>query len=161
MKSRVDCHIRYDPEVDVALLSFMGSSSDSGGPALEFDDETGLAGLVRLGGDGEFDHLEILGAKRAVPRLVSKLRTPPPGVRDYCRGVVDVPMTVCEERGAVRFGLVDTPSGAREYEVPVRVEPPSSIVAALRYDGESGVLRSLTLFPSGGPLREFLGTASG
>ncbi|MFJ6743033.1 hypothetical protein ACIQOU_29595 [Streptomyces sp. NPDC091279] len=156
MTSRVDCHIRYDPEVDVALLSFVKSSSISGGPALEFDDETGLAGLVRLGAEGEFDHLELLGAKRAVPRLLSKLRTPPPGVRDYCRGVVEVWMAGPEEQGAVRFDLDDTATRGDEYEVSVRVESSSSTVATLMYDGDSGVLRSLTLFPSGNLLRDFI-----
>ncbi|MFI5524259.1 hypothetical protein [Streptomyces platensis] len=160
MTSRVDCHLRYDPEVDVALLSFVKSSSSSGGPALEFDDEAGLAGLVRLGDEGEFDHLELLGAKQVVPQFMSKLRTPPSGVRDYCRGVVEVWMTASEEQGAVRFDLVDTATGGGEYEVSVRGESSSSTVATLMYDGDSGVLRSVTLFPSGNLLRNFIGITS-
>ncbi|GGL18733.1 hypothetical protein [Streptomyces flaveus] len=160
MTSRVDCHIRYDPEVDVALLSFVKSSSSSGGPALEFDDETGLAGLVRLDTKGEFDHLELLGAKRAVPQFMPKLRTPPSGVRDYCRGVVEVWMTASEEQGTVRFDLVDTTTGGGEYEVSVRAESSSSTVATLMYEEDSGALRSLTLFPSGNLLRNFIGITS-
>ncbi|WP_143658833.1 hypothetical protein [Streptomyces platensis] len=160
MTSRVDCHLRYDPEVDVALLSFVKSSSSSGGPALEFDDETGLAGLVRLGDEGEFDHLELLGAKQVVPQFMPKLRTPPSGVRDYCRGVVEVWMTASAEQGAVRFDLVDTAAGGGEYEVSVRAESSSSTVATLKYDGDSGVLRSVTLFPSGNLLRNFIGITS-
>ncbi|MFE7776916.1 hypothetical protein ACFU5O_24090 [Streptomyces sp. NPDC057445] len=148
MTSRVDCHVRYDPEVDVALLSFTESSASPGGTALEFNDESGLAGLLRLGSEGKFDHLELLGAKRAVPQLIADLRPPAPGARDYCRGVVNVHVTATEQ-GAVRFDLDDIATTGNAYEVSVQAKSPSSTLATLRYDGDSGVLHSLTLFPSG------------
>jgi hypothetical protein len=69
-------------------------------------------------------------------------------------------MTAFEEQGAVRFELVDTTTGGGEYEVSVRAESSSSTVATLMYDGDSGVLRSLTLFPSGNLLRNFIGITS-
>ncbi|MFJ8535643.1 hypothetical protein [Streptomyces sp. NPDC093591] len=144
MASRIDCHIRYDPEVDVALLSFTESLSSSGGVALEFDDETGLAGLLRLDVEGKFDHLELLGAKRALPELVAGLHRPASGVRDYYRGLVNVRMAAAEQ-GAVRFDLVDTAARGGECEVSVRAKSSSSILATLRYDRDSGALRSLTL----------------
>jgi hypothetical protein len=147
MTSRMACHIRYDPEVDVAQLSFTESLSGSGRVTLDFDDDSGVAGLLRLGAGGEFDHLEILGAKRVIPQFVAGLTAPPPGVQDYCRGVVDVHMTAADDQGAVRFDLVDDPTGGDEYEISVRSKSSSSTLATLRYDEPAGVLRSLTLYP--------------
>ncbi|MGA5409361.1 hypothetical protein ACPCSC_19115 [Streptomyces lavendulocolor] len=150
MTSRVECHVRYDPEVDVALLSFTDASSSPAGRALEFDDDSGLAGLLRLDFEGQFDHLELLAARRTVPQLIAGVSPPAPGVRDYCRGVVDVHATAADE-GAVRFVFDDVATTGRTYEVSVQAESPSPL-ATLRYDRDSGVLHSLTLYPSGNML---------
>jgi hypothetical protein len=151
MTSRVECHVRYDPEVDVALLSFTDASSSPAGKALEFDDDSGLAGLLRLSSEGKFDYLELLAARRTVPQLIAGVSPPAPGVRDYCRGVVDVHVTAADE-GAVRFIFDDVATAGSAYEVSVQAESPSSPLATLRYDRDSGVLHSLTLYPSGNML---------
>ncbi|MET9290630.1 DUF2283 domain-containing protein [Streptomyces sp. NPDC003077] len=159
MTSRMGCHIRYDPEADVALLSFT-ESSRSGGVALDFDDDSGLAGLLRLGAGGEFDHLELLGARRAIPQLVTGLNAPPSGVRDYCRGVVNVHLAAGDEQGAVRFDLVDISADGGEYEISVRAKSSPSVLATLTYDINTGALRSLTLFPVGNLLQGIPGITS-
>ncbi|MEV5599429.1 DUF2283 domain-containing protein [Streptomyces sp. NPDC052496] len=152
MTRRMGCHIRYDPQVDVAVLSFT-ESSRPGGVALDFDDDSGLAGLLRLGTGGEFDYLELLGARRAIPQFVTGLNAPPPGVRDCCRGVANVHMTVVDEQGAVRFDLVDASVDGGEYEITVRARSSPSALATLRFDSNTGVLRSWTLFPVGNLLQ--------
>lgn len=151
MESLADFHIRYDPEANVALLSFTESSS-SGGTALELEDGSGLAGLVRLGADGEFDRLELLGANRVMPQFIPRLHAPPQGTRDYHRGTVRVPMTVADNRSSVRFDLDVASAAGSEYEISVMARESSLVVAALRF-ADSGVLRALKLFSSGNLLR--------
>ncbi|MGW4723899.1 hypothetical protein [Streptomyces sp. NPDC004291] len=60
--------------------------------------------------------------------------------------MVNVHAAVTEE-GAVRFDLGDVAITGSVYEVSVQGKSSPSTLAALEYDRESGVLRSLTLFP--------------
>ncbi|MGX2997612.1 hypothetical protein JNUCC64_25685 [Streptomyces sp. JNUCC 64] len=65
------------------------------------------------------------------------------------------------ERGGVRFDLDDSAATGTTYEIPVRAEPSSSPLATLTYNGHSGVLHSLTLFPAGRLLEGLAGLTSG
>ncbi|MFJ4437025.1 hypothetical protein [Streptomyces sp. NPDC088923] len=151
MRGWVKCHVRYDPEADAAALSFTESAFSRGGSGVGFDDEAGTAGVLRLGPEGEFDHLEVLGAGHAIPQLISRVVAPPPGVRDFSRGVVEV--AARERQGAISYELTTRPPEGSTYEVSVRGKRSPSPLALLRYERGSGLLRSLTLFPSGSLLR--------
>ena len=80
------CYFRYDPGGDVAVLGFGDPYPAAGGQALEITDGAKTPGLIRLAPNGQFKHLELLGASRGVPRLGSQLDIPAPP-RDRCSRV--------------------------------------------------------------------------
>lgn len=150
----LDCFVSFDPEADVATLSFT-SERKTGGSALEIPNRAGLAGLLRLGPDGEFSHLEVLGATRALPHYVPRLTAPFEGVRGYHRGVFAVSVSRLDDPIAVVINFADTATAGPQHTIPVTARDSAALVAAIQRDN-AGALRSLTLYDSGALLTSFL-----
>lgn len=144
----VKCFVRYDPEVDVATLGFL-ESYRPGGPARQITKGSNLLGLVRLTADGSFDHLELLGASKAIPQFVSDLAAPASGVRDYHHGEFAVPVSIAGDRSylIIKLGAV-TESGEDMQVLDVPSADSTGLLARVRQLANGAVV-DLTLFAVG------------
>lgn len=132
----------------MATLGFL-ESYRPGGPACQIMRGSSLIGLVRLTADGSFDHLELLGASRAIPQFVSNLAAPASGVRDYHHGEFVVPISVGGDRSylTVTFAAV-TESGEDMQVVDVTSADSTETLARVR-QLTTGAVLDLTLFAVG------------